>query len=450
MKDIHVNSLLAKTWVNILLALAVICAPWAARAQEGSQGNTTIFGGAQMTFFSNHNFATGGGGAQPGVILTERAAGNFGVLNFAGANLVSTNASDAGYVDGYVRKYGTGQFIFPVGDNGNLGQFAASGDGTMGAYFHSDPNTATTSNLFTGSDYTALPSGGPFATSSMGPNVDVVSTVEYWDIDGSSATPLTLTWDAGSAIEALTSSQLNKLTIVGWNGTQWVAIDSKMDTTSVLGGTSELTAGSITTTAAIVPNTYTAYTFAALTIPLPVTLVSFNVTKEGQAAQLRWSTTAETNSDRFEVEHSLNGKTWNKIGIVKSHGESKVLRDYQYTDYAAASGGPSHGENLYRLRMVDNDGTFAYSRIRSIRFDGGASDLSIYPNPSSDKLNIRDYANVKEMVISDLNGRSVYHSASFSKGNGTVDVKNLAQGMYIVKITRLNGESSTHKVLVNK
>ncbi|WP_051664216.1 T9SS type A sorting domain-containing protein [Dyadobacter crusticola] len=439
-----------KGWISMAVSVTLLLLGHLAQAQEGSQGNTTIFGGAQMTFFANHNFATGGGGAQPGVILTERATGNFGVLNFAGANLVSTNASDAGYVDGYVRKYGTGQFIFPVGDNGNLGQFAASGDGTMGAYFHADANTATTSNLFTGSDYTALPTGGPFATSSMGPNVDVVSTVEYWDIDGSSATPLTLTWDAGSAIETLTSSQLNKLTIVGWNGTQWVAIDSKMDATSVLGGTSELTAGSITTTTAIVPNTYTAYTFAALAVPLPVTLVSFNVTKEGQAAQLKWSTTAETNSDRFEVERSLDGKTWNKIGIVKSHGESKVLRDYQYTDYAPASGGPSHGENLYRLRMVDNDGTFAYSRIRSIRFDGSPSDLSVYPNPSSDKLNIRDYANVKEMVISDLNGRLVYQSASLSKGNGTVDIRYLAQGMYIVRLTCLNGESSTYKILVNK
>jgi hypothetical protein len=134
------------------------------------------------------------------VILTERATGNFGVLNFAGDNLTSTGASDAGYVDGYVRKYGAGTFVFPVGDNGALGQFAASADGTMGAYFHTDPNTAATSNLFTGSDYAALPSGGPFATSSIGTNVEVVSTVEYWDIDGANATPLTLTWDTGSAI----------------------------------------------------------------------------------------------------------------------------------------------------------------------------------------------------------------------------------------------------------
>jgi hypothetical protein len=207
-----------KGWISTAAVTALLLFGNLAQAQEGGQGNTTIFGGAQMTFFNNYNFVTGGGGAQPGVILTERAAGNFGVLNFAGDNLTSTGASDAGYVDGYVRKYGTGTFVFPVGDNGALGQFAASADGTMGAYFHADANTAVTSNLFTGSDYAALPNGGPFATSSVGTNVDVVSTAEYWDIDGANATPLTLTWDAGSAIGTLTTNQLSKLTIVGWDG----------------------------------------------------------------------------------------------------------------------------------------------------------------------------------------------------------------------------------------
>ncbi|GGN06308.1 hypothetical protein GCM10010967_46910 [Dyadobacter beijingensis] len=232
-------------------------------AQEGSQGNTTIFGGAQMSFFANHDFVAGGAGVQPGVILTERASGNFGILNFVGNNLTSNGASDAGYVDGYVRKYGSGQFVFPVGDNGSLGPFAASGDGTMGAYFRADPNAAATSNLFTGTDYPALPTGGPFATSSRGAGVTAISTIEYWDIDGASATPLTLTWDASSGIAGLTASQLANLTIAGWDGTQWVAIPSYIDPTSVLGGSSDLNAGSITTTGSLSPDSYIAYTFAS-------------------------------------------------------------------------------------------------------------------------------------------------------------------------------------------
>jgi hypothetical protein len=444
MKKIYINSIRPKELVKVMALMLLLTFTNIVSAQEGSQGNITIFGGAQMTFIADHYFVTGGNGARPGVILTERAAGNFGILNSFGS-LVFINASDAEHVDGYVRRYGGGLFVYPVGDNGSLGQFAAGGFGTMGAYFHSDPNTATTSNLFTGTDYPPLPMGAPFATSSRGTNVGVVSTIEYWDIDGSDATPLILTWDAGSAIATLTGSQLSKLTIAGWNGTEWVAIPSIVNVTSILSGASELTAGSIMTIDAIVPDTYTAYTFASLITPLPVTLVRFDARAEGQTALLTWATTSETNSDHFEIERSLNGKIWQKIGVVKSYGESTVLREYQYADYTPAS-----GENLYRLKMVDNDETFAYSRIRSLEVHGNVSDLSVYPNPSSDKLNIRDYTNVKEVVISDLNGRSVYQSASFSAGHGTIDIKHLVQGMYILKITRFNGELSKHKVLIDK
>ncbi|SEJ37781.1 Por secretion system C-terminal sorting domain-containing protein [Dyadobacter sp. SG02] len=431
-----------KGWISLAASTALLLVGNLAQAQEGSQGNTTIFGGAQMTFFSNHNFVTGGGGAQPGVILTERAAGNFGVLNFAGDNLTSTGASDAGYVDGYVRKYGAGQFVFPVGDNGSLGQFAASADGVMGAYFHADANTAVTSNLFTGTDYAALPTGGPFATSSMGTNVDVVSTVEYWDIDGANATPLTLTWDAGSAIGTLTNSQLNKLTIVGWNGTQWVAIPSKVDTTSVLGGSSDLTTGSITTTSPLAPDTYTAYTFASLTLPLPVTLTRFTVVTESRTVVLNWSTTEESNSDRFDIERSSNGKQWSLIASVSSQGDSKVLVNYSHTDT-----NPLTGRNFYRLKMVDLDGTFAYSTIRSAEIVAGIG-LVPYPNPVVDKILIRDHQLVKQADLHNASGVKVL--ASQQPSSAGIDVTRLPQGIYVITLTMFDGTISTHKIIVTR
>ncbi|MGG7663547.1 T9SS type A sorting domain-containing protein [Dyadobacter sp. BHUBP1] len=431
-----------KGWISTAVSTALLLLGQLAQAQEGSQGNTTIFGGAQMTFFSNHNFVTGGGGAQPGVILTERATGNFGVLNFAGDNLTSTGASDAGYVDGYVRKYGAGSFVFPVGDNGFLGQFAASADGVMGAYFHADANTAVTSNLFTGSDYVALPNGGPFATSSMGTNVNVVSTVEYWDIDGPNATPLTLTWDAGSAIGPLTGSDLTKLTIVGWNGTEWVAIPSKVDTTSVLGGTSDLTAGSITTISPLAPDAYTAYTFASLISPLPVTLTRFTAAVESRTVLLNWSTTEEANSDHFEIERSQNGKQWSRIASVASQGDSRVLVNYSHVDAS-----PLAGQNFYRLKMVDRDGTFAYSLIRRVSFQGEGG-VAPYPNPVVDKILIRQYELVRQLDIVNTSGRKVISNQPPSAAG--IDVTKLPRGIYIVIMTLFDGTISTHKIAVTR
>jgi hypothetical protein len=439
MKSTHINALPAQTCMKMLVLLLLTSA---VRAQEGSQGNTTIFGGAEMTFFGSHNFVTGGGGAQPGVILTERAAGNFGVLNFAGNNLTSTGASDTGYVDGYVRKYGSGTFLFPVGDNGFVGQFAASADGIMGAYFHSDPNTAITSNLFTGSDYAALPNGGPFATSSMGTNVEVVSTIEYWDIDGANASPLTLTWDAGSAIASLTVSQLAKLTIVGWNGTQWVAIPSRVDSTSALGGGSDLTTGSITSVSALAPDTYTAYTLASLLVPMPVTLATFTAVAETSTVLLSWSTTEETNSDRFEILRSTDGKKWARIGTKASSGESKVLVNYDYMDL-----NPLTGVNLYRLKMIDKDQTYTYSSIRTVKLETG-SGLKPYPNPVVDKILIRDHQLVKQAELHNTGGVKVL--ASQQPSSDGIDVTRLPQGIYIVTLTLFDGTISTHKVAVTR
>ena len=275
--------------LKIFVLSALVALANGVRAQEGTQGNTTIFGGAQMTFFANHNFVTGGNGALPGIILTERAANNFGILNFSGDNLTSTGASDADYVDGYVRKYGAGRFIFPVGDNDHLGQFAATADGTMGAYFFANPATAKTSNRITGGTYPALPAGGPFGTgmANLGAGVKIVSNVEYWDIDGTNATPITLTWDASSNVSTLTGGTLSYLTIVGWNGSKWVRIPSSVDGTSIFGSTSTVNAGSVTTTISVVPNTYTAYTLAGVGPDLtPRITVSPNITHGSQVLEV--------------------------------------------------------------------------------------------------------------------------------------------------------------------
>ncbi|SFE67979.1 beta strand repeat-containing protein [Spirosoma endophyticum] len=271
-------------WMSIPVVLVLLVMALSARAQQGSQGNTTIFSGAQMTLFGNHNFLTGGAGTQPGIIGTVRSS-PAGVLSFAATATGYTGANDANHVDGYVRKQGAGSFVFPTGDNGHYGPFAAAADGTTGAYFFTNPSTAVTSNLG-GGNYAALPAGAPFSTSAKDATLSVVSTQEYWDIDGTNNTTITLTWSTLSAIGTLTSNDLSKLTIVGWNGTQWVAIASAVDVTSVLGGTSNLTAGSITTTGVLTPNAYTAYTFGATAAlaPFACSSLAYQVAATGGGA----------------------------------------------------------------------------------------------------------------------------------------------------------------------
>lgn len=441
MKIIYNNLICRVSWAKALLVLAGIPLTLGeARAQQGSSGNTTIFNGAEMTFFGQHDFVSGGGGSQPGVINTIRTA-PFGILNFAASATSATGMDDANYVDGYVRKYGTSSFIFPVGDNAHFGPFAAQGDGTMGAYYFADPTSAVTSMLPSG-NYPVLPAGGPFPSATFEDALEAVSTIEYWDIDGANATPLTLTWDVSSAISTLTTNQLDKLTIAGWNGTEWVAIPSKVDLTSILGGASNLTAGSITTTGSFAPDNYVAYAFASLDTPMPVTLTSFTAQAEGKAALLRWATTEETNSDFFEIQRSTDGKSWIELGRQVSKGESNVLVNYQFTDLH-----PDAGTNYYGLRMVDKDATFAFSAIRPVHFEGTLKRV-VYPNPAKDRLFLNAPESIDKIRIFNASGVEVYHAAQ--KFASEISIANLRDGIHLVEVTTIAGSIVTEKILIQK
>lgn len=183
--------------------------------------------------------------------------------------------------------------------------------------------------------------------------------------------------------------------------------------------------------------------FITFQTPMPVTLVSFTAERSESGALLNWITTQETNSDQFEIQRSADGKNWFGIGRVDAKGESKVNQTYSYRDQSASL---PNGEQLYRLKMIDRDGTFAYSRIRSVKFDTGF-ETSIFPNPVDDKLNLKvsDWKQVKKVSIVNTSGLEVYNSGILL--SDTVSMKNLASGVYIVSITRTDGSVQIHKVV---
>jgi hypothetical protein len=179
-------------------------------------------------------------------------------------------------------------------------------------------------------------------------------------------------------------------------------------------------------------------------ITLPVKLASFNAAKEGNTALLSWTTTEETNSKSFEVQRSTNGKKWETITNVLAKGESKVL-----VDYAAIDKEPLNGTNLYRLHMIDQDGKTAFSSIQSLNFDVKPN-VSVYPNPVSDQLNIlsSDWNKVVRVQILNASGLEVYKSSI--EPVKTINVKHLAAGMYIVKVTEKNDVVNSYKIVLTK
>lgn len=178
-------------------------------------------------------------------------------------------------------------------------------------------------------------------------------------------------------------------------------------------------------------------------LALPVKLIDFSASREGDAATLSWSTSEETNSDRFDVERSLDGKTWEYLKSVVAKGESTVVAHYNAVDDS-----PVTGNNLYRLKMIDKDGTSAFSKIRNVEFDL-KSEYLLYPNPAENMINLKsvtDWKQVSKIQMFNANGVEVYTSP-FSPSK-EISVKNLASGTYVVKLTRNNNRVSNYKVVI--
>jgi hypothetical protein len=175
---------------------------------------------------------------------------------------------------------------------------------------------------------------------------------------------------------------------------------------------------------------------------LPVTLVSFDAVKQESSSLLTWATTEETNSDRFEVQRSIDAKNWDKIGTLPSGGESKVLRTYQFQDQA-----PANGLNYYRLKMVDRDETFAYSRIRSVEFSTKPG-LNVFPNPASDRLLIGGYGQVKEVTLYNAAGVKMLRNKMISAQG--IDVSKILPGVYAVELKLVNGSTQASKILITR
>jgi hypothetical protein len=172
---------------------------------------------------------------------------------------------------------------------------------------------------------------------------------------------------------------------------------------------------------------------------LPVTLVSFDAREEGTTASLSWATSEETNSDRFDVERSQNGKVWSKIGSVKSNQESSTAKYYSFVDAT-----PAGGKNFYRLKMVDLDETFTYSQIKEASF---ASNAFLSPNPirgdETLKITLTDWSKVKQIQVINAAGKIVF--AATNALSAGISTRNLTEGSYIVKVLQIDGNVLTHR-----
>lgn len=175
------------------------------------------------------------------------------------------------------------------------------------------------------------------------------------------------------------------------------------------------------------------------TSPLPVKLISFKALTEGNQVLLIWSTAQESNSDRFEIQRSSDGKEWFEVGQLKAAGESRLTNDYRFTDLK-----PLQGRNYYRLKMIDSDQTFAYSSIIT-ELSQASKSLTFAPNPSRDFVTISGLAGGECIEIVNAAGLKVA-TATNNGDSFKYDISNFASGIYIISVTDIAGQVVSHRI----
>jgi hypothetical protein len=182
---------------------------------------------------------------------------------------------------------------------------------------------------------------------------------------------------------------------------------------------------------------------------LPVELTSFTGWNDGSVNKLKWVTASEQNTNRFEVEKSYDNNSWSYLGAKVAAGNSTQVLNYDFTD-----NNPTIGDNYYRLRIVDNDGTFKYSNIINIPITDAIDRNgfgNIYPNPTGGELNVDVISTSKydtRVLVYDVIGQSVFEkSTALIKGLNKLqfNFSFLAKGTYILHFADDTGKTHVTK-----
>ena len=165
---------------------------------------------------------------------------------------------------------------------------------------------------------------------------------------------------------------------------------------------------------------------------LPVELLSFKAEAKESTVNLVWETAHELNLDHFEIQRSGDGKTYEKIGSVTAKGQG----DYQFVDHEMV-----YNTNIfYRLRMVDVDGRFDFSKVETVRLESLINELEVVPNPVSDLFHLTFTASkpsgVKIFVSNTLGEILQTMDRISQKGPNDLsfDLSDLPEGVYFLTI----------------
>lgn len=161
--------------------------------------------------------------------------------------------------------------------------------------------------------------------------------------------------------------------------------------------------------------------------PLPVELIDFRAIKSGKSIVLNWMTASEVNNSGFDIERSIDGRSWKVIGFTNGAGSVAEVQNYNFIDVQ-----PLGSIYYYRLKQIDYDGKYDYSPIVVVR-NTEETIHRVSPNPFNDFLTFTtplddgDHSNIH---IYNQQGSKI---KEFKSLNGAVDTHDVPPGVYFVQ-----------------
>lgn len=182
---------------------------------------------------------------------------------------------------------------------------------------------------------------------------------------------------------------------------------------------------------------------------LPAKIKDYRARIDKSKVIVEWTTTQESNVDRFTIERSLPGQAFEKISTVTAAGNSSVDKKYSITDDQ-----PFGGSSLYRLVSVDKDGRTEYFETKRVTIPTQWGAKAFVASPIKGQLQV--YFNLQRSTkvtidLVDLNGRQLRTlQKGFNPGisQHTLDVSSLAAGVYVVRV-RSDDFSISKKITIN-
>lgn len=335
-------------------------------------------------------------------VLTGGSQSSHIVTNSSGRLILNTNASGVAYT-------------FPVGNTTNVQPAVIT--------FDAAPGAGTLSGAFISGKPTTL--GLPVTENTD--NINSTSVAGIWEITSALTGNYTAEFTGNNFSDIIDYSKLHLL--------------KRADASSnwTLNGTHVSPSGS--NSSATVSRTgvsgFSQFAFGGeYSVALPIKLLSFSANSVSNGNLLKWSTSDEVNNYGFEIENSEDGVNYTRLGFVPAKPiiSTRSINNYQFMDAKFYS-----GNIYYRLKQLDNNGSFSYSK--SILISQLDKSITLYPTRAENELHIDGLTKESDFQIIDMLGNTI-QKGKLKAGTNILNVNYLLPGNYVFQLLDYSSYSS--------